>query len=132
MGNIKQVILIRRDLKMRRGKEIAQGSHAAMDFLVERLRAALPRTPGPHVTISLSENERRWISEGMAKVCLQVDSEEQLVELQQKAVDAGLEAHLILDSGRTEFSGQPTLTALAIGPADAETIDKITGHLSLY
>jgi len=80
----------------------------------------------------MSENERRWIAEGMAKVCPQVDSEEQLVELQRKAAAAGLEVHLILDSGRTEFSGQPALTALTIGPADAEKIDKITGHPSLY
>ena len=38
MGSIKQVILIRKDLKMRRGKEIAQGSHASMEFLVSRIR----------------------------------------------------------------------------------------------
>ena len=31
----KQVIAIRKDLKMRRGKEIAQGSHASMAFLTE-------------------------------------------------------------------------------------------------
>lgn len=35
----KQVIVIRRDLKMRRGKEIAQGSHASMAFMSHLLRA---------------------------------------------------------------------------------------------
>jgi len=33
----KQVIVIRRDLKMRRGKEIAQGAHASTAWLAERV-----------------------------------------------------------------------------------------------
>jgi peptidyl-tRNA hydrolase len=32
----KQVIVIQRGLKMRRGKEISQGCHAAMSFLTKR------------------------------------------------------------------------------------------------
>ncbi len=43
----------------------------------------------------------------------------------------GLEVHLITDSGRTEFHGQPTRTCLAIGPDDAAKIDQVTGHLEL-
>lgn len=118
---------------MRRGKEIAQGAHASMDFLVERIRAAAldPSLP-EQVRIPLSETERKWISKGMAKVCLQVDSEEDLLDLHQSAAGAGLEAHLIRDSGRTEFGGVPTFTALAIGPAESEKIDPLTGHLKLY
>jgi PTH2 family peptidyl-tRNA hydrolase len=121
---LKQVILIRRDLKMRRGKEIAQGSHASMEFLTSRLRG------GAGLTLSITE--RQWMENGMAKVCLQVGSEEELVSLFEKARAAGLEAHLVRDSGRTEFGGVPTLTALAIGPADAAAIDAVTGHLALY
>ncbi len=37
---IKQVICVRHDLKMRRGKQIAQGSHAAMSFICRRLQEA--------------------------------------------------------------------------------------------
>jgi peptidyl-tRNA hydrolase len=66
-----------------------------------------------------------------AKVCCRVDSAEELMEIYNKAVDAGLEVHLITDSGKTEFHGQPTRTCLAIGPADAEKIDPITGELEL-
>lgn len=53
------------------------------------------------------------------------------MEIHDKAVAAGLEVHLITDSGRTEFHGQPTRTCLAIGPDLAEKIDEITGHLQL-
>jgi PTH2 family peptidyl-tRNA hydrolase len=136
MEKIKQVIIIRKDLKMRRGKEIAQGSHASMDFLVERLRGAAstgPSTgPSKQVSISLRDTELKWISEGMAKICLQASSETELINIHEKARTAGLEAHLIRDSGKTEFGGVPTLTALAIGPDSSESIDLITGDLTLY
>ena len=132
MGSLKQVILIRRDLNMRRGKEIAQGSHASMDFIVERVRNRLPGSRTSEVSIHFSEVEKNWISGGMAKICLQVGSEEELMMIYKKAVDAGLEARIIRDSGKTEFGGKPTVTSLAIGPADSESIDAITGHLTLY
>ena len=60
-----------------------------------------------------------------------MNSEEELMELQDKALDAGLEVHLITDSGKTEFHGEPTNTCLAIGPDKAEKIDEITGQLQL-
>ncbi len=127
---IKQVILIRRDLNMRRGKEIAQGSHASMAFLVRRMRAQSPTATD--VTVSLRPAELHWITQGMAKVCLKVNSEEELLACHARAREAGLESHLIRDSGRTEFNGIPTLTACAIGPDDPALIDPITGDLSLY
>lgn len=133
MSNIKQVILIRRDLKMRRGKEIAQGSHAAGEFIVHQLREKL-LAGGSHspVAVELTPAEVSWITLGIAKVCLQVGSEEELLRYFESAKAAGLPAHVIRDSGRTEFHGVPTFTACAIGPAEVEKIDAITGELSLY
>lgn len=125
--SVKQVILIRRDLKMRRGKEIAQGSHASMSFLCRRLQKN--RKLALH---ELTPAERAWMEGSFAKVTLQVESEEQLLEIHRKAQAAGLESHLITDSGRTEFHGQPTHTAVAIGPDYSDKIDAITGELSLY
>lgn len=127
--NVKQVILIRRDLGMRRGKEIAQGSHASMGFLVEALR---PQMPAPEGRVALTPAMQDWIARGMAKVCLQVKSEAELLTYHDQAKAAGLPAFLVRDSGRTEFHGEPTYTACAIGPAEAAAIDTITGTLSLY
>ena len=115
---------------MRRGKEIAQGSHASMAFMVNRMRAL--SDPVGEVTLALSPAELVWIRQGMAKVCLKVNSEEELLAYHTKAQDSGLESHLIRDSGRTEFGGVATLTACAIGPDEPERIDAITGELSLY
>lgn len=124
--SVKQVIVIRRDLKMRRGKEIAQGSHASMMWLSERVRKFFASP------IFLSEDEKEWISGTFTKVCLQVDSEEALLGIYNKAKAHGLLTYLVTDSGKTEFDGVPTHTAVAIGPNQADKIDTITGELKLY
>lgn len=130
VGECKQVILIRRDLKMRRGKEIAQGSHASMAFLRERMQ--LQSAVIGEVSLQLSPPELHWMTRGMAKVCVKVNSEEELLERHERAVAAGLQSHLIRDSGKTEFDGVATLTACAIGPDLVDKIDAVTGDLSLY
>jgi PTH2 family peptidyl-tRNA hydrolase len=133
---IKQVIVIRKDLKMRRGKEIAQGSHASMRFLCERLRQK-----GSLVKKFLnfikkeplwSDAEWSWITGSFAKICLRVDSEQELLDLYHQALEAGLVASLVTDRGLTEFKGVPTNTAIAIGPDYASKIDVITSSLKLY
>lgn len=135
-SKIKQVIIIRKDLKMRRGKEIAQGAHAAMAFLIKYGyvgQAELDHNPAFHNESlkNLPEIEQ-WMHEGFTKICLVIDSEKELIELHEAAIKAELNTNLITDSGFTEFNGVPTKTALAIGPNKAEEIDKITGHLKLY
>jgi peptidyl-tRNA hydrolase, PTH2 family len=130
MLKTKQVILIRRDLRMRRGKEIAQGAHASMAFLTSRMRSVAGASG--EVVVALKPQELDWITRGMAKVCLKVNSEEELLERHAQARANGIESHLIRDSGRTEFDGVATLTACAIGPDESECIDRITGELTLY
>ena len=123
---IKQVICVRHDLKMRRGKQIAQGAHASMSFICRRLQEA-----GSVSLNDFTDAQREWLTGAFAKVCCRVDSEEELMAIHDKALEAGLEVHLITDSGKTEFHGEPTNTCLAIGPDEAKKIDKITGHLQL-
>ena len=128
---VKQVIVIRRDLKMRRGKEIAQGSHASAAWITQAVTDAVdPATRT--ATITLDPVAYAWATTSWRKVTVQAHSEEQLVELHEAALARGLRSHLVRDSGRTEFNGVPTLTALAIGPDLADAIDEVTGHLTLY
>lgn len=122
----KQVIVMRHDLGMRRGKQIAQGAHAAMAFLTDRLRGQ-----GSLRLSDFTEAQQAWLTESFAKVCVRVDSEEELLSIHEAALEAGLEVHLITDAGRTEFHGQPTKTCLAVGPDEVSRIDAITGHLKL-
>ncbi len=132
----KQVIVMRKDLKMRRGKEIAQGAHASMKFLVQILDEVEGSSdqyggvdsPTSHMTAAMDE----WLSGSFTKICLQVGSEAELMDIFTKAANSGLIVHMITDAGKTEFDGVPTRTCLAIGPDDDAAIDVVTGHLKLY
>lgn len=126
LGRVKQVICVRHDLNMRRGKQIAQASHASMSFICHRLQTCVSVSLG-----DFSEVERIWLMGDFAKVCCRVENEEELMVIYEKAQLAGLEVHLITDLGKTEFHGQLTRTCLAIGPDESEKIDAITGHLKL-
>mgnify|MGYP003661134372 CR=1 FL=1 len=114
---------MRADLKMRKGKAIAQGSHASMKFLVDKLAKGVP----------LSAHENKWLFDGsFTKICLRVDSEEELFAIHRKARAWGITSKVIVDNGKTEFHGNKTPTCLAIGPNAASLIDNITGDLKLY
>ena len=122
----KQVIVLRKDLGLRKGKMVAQGAHASMAALL-----SVASAEADAVCIPLTEAVRPWLTGRFTKVCVSVTSEEALLEVYQQAKDQGLICALIQDSGQTEFGGVPTYTAVAIGPDSAERIDLITGSLSL-
>ncbi len=124
---IKQVIVMRTDLNMRKGKMITQGAHASMAWMAEKL---LDDADGCTVPW-LSEAQHGWLHGLFTKICVRVNSEDELLMVWNAAREAGLDAKLITDSGLTEFKGVPTRTCLAIGPDEAEKIDAITGKLEL-
>jgi len=123
---VKQVIVIRRDLRMRRGKEIAQGAHASTAWLRERVL----RSRVDHV--ELSPVELSWLEQSNRKVTVKVGSEQELLAVYAHALRAGLMVYLITDGGLTEFGGVQTRTCLAIGPDYDDRIDPVTGDLELY
>ena len=126
MNPLKQVIVMRTDLNIGRGKMVAQGAHASGMFLVHRL---MELASDYHAKVP--PEEMIWMTQGMTKICLGVESEAELLAIAAKAQEAGLRVHVIIDAGRTEFGGVPTRTSLAIGPNDATAIDAITRHLRL-
>jgi PTH2 family peptidyl-tRNA hydrolase len=129
----KQVIVIRKDLKMRKGKMCAQASHASTQILFNLFGRL--NTPNGNVTYGfttrINDALDLWIRGIYKKVVVSCDSEEELLELQKKAEEAELANALVEDIGLTEFHNVPTKTALAIGPGPSDEIDKITSHLKL-
>ena len=141
---VKQVIVMRKDLNMRKGKMVAQGAHASIAFLTKdsSIEKRDITQDGKQVELTsfsnnflypvgFYDNLKDWIDNGFTKICLSVDSEQELLDIYNKAKEAGLVVQLITDSGFTEFNGVPTKTCLAIGPELNEDIDKITSHLKL-
>lgn len=124
----KMVIVVRRDINMRKGKIAAQAAHAAMKFLIDHNEAER----NDELYVKLSPVEIDWMFNGaFAKIVCSVDNEDELNQLVLKAQLADIEVHTIIDAGRTEFNGVPTLTCAAFGPDDVEVLDKVTGHLKL-
>ena len=140
MYKSKMMIVIRRDLKMRKGKIAAQAGHACIDAILMALSKegrlndfemisdgfVLKNTEKPSTPLS------EWFEYGSAKVCVYVDSEEELIDIAEKAKEKDIIAAVVTDAGMTEFHGVPTKTCLAVEPLPAEVADELTGGLPLY
>lgn len=139
----KQVIIWRNDLKVRTGKKMAMAAHASMSFLTKNslliefddgisiLSENRPKLLNRAFYGENVEEINHWLNNSFRKICVYVNSQEELLEVHQKALDAGLISHLITDNGATEFNGVKTLTALAIGPHWDSKFEGITDKLPL-
>lgn len=123
----KQVIVLRKDLNMRKGKMVAQGAHASMAAILGRGERLLDNS----IRIPLDEDIGPWLEGRFTKICVSTPDEASLLDIYARAKAAGLPCSLIQDSGLTEFHGVLTYTAVAVGPGIAEAVDRITGGLPL-
>ncbi len=113
----KQAIVVRNDLKMGKGKLVAQGSHASV--------TAYKRVEEKNSTISNS-----WFNEGQKKITLKVNSEDELMDYFKQCKQAGIPCELIRDAGHTQLE-PGTVTCFGAGPWNEREIDKILGKLKL-
>lgn len=111
---LKQVILVRQDLKLPKGKLAAQVAHGSLSAYLE----AAPRL------------RDAWLDEGGKKIVLKVKDLGELDRFGRAARRAGLAVSRITDAGHTVVAAG-TVTVCAIGPANEEDIDRITGDLSM-
>lgn len=132
----KQVIVMRKDLNMRKGKMVSQGSHASMWALLNAGRKDVSKT-GDFITYTIQVQTKsglpldKWLLGNYKKICVSVNSEKELHDLCEKVEQRCLPYHLQYDDGLTEFNGVRTVTCCAIGPGPSDIIDAITGHLPL-
>ncbi|MEM5799275.1 MAG: peptidyl-tRNA hydrolase Pth2 [Candidatus Aenigmatarchaeota archaeon] len=108
----KQVVILRKDLKMSKGKAVAQACHASVHSF-EKAKWSLIE---------------KWEKLGSKKIILAVDNEEEILKIYEKVKKARIPSFLVKDAGLTELK-PGTITALGIGPDKEEKIDKITGNL---
>jgi PTH2 family peptidyl-tRNA hydrolase len=118
MLELKQVLILRKDLKMSKGKAAAQASHAAVGAAIKLMRQ--------NPTLF-----NKWWNGGQMKVVLAVESETQLEDVESRIRRLGAFVTKINDAGRTQLP-PGTATALGIGPHNQMDIEKITSTLKLY
>jgi PTH2 family peptidyl-tRNA hydrolase len=111
---MKQAIIIRKDLKMEKGKIASQASHASIAAFLKARKS----------------DKDEWLRGGMKKVVLKVDDLKELKRIHKIAKSNKLPCEIIRDAGLTQIKPRTT-TALGIGPASDKKIDKITGKLKL-
>lgn len=128
MSEPKQILVVRKDLKMSLGKTAAQVAHASLAVILDR---AVYRTANSITIGGLNEAMTTWLTEKFTKIVVSVDSEAELLAIHEAAKKAGVPTALIMDEGRTEFKGVPTYTVCAVGPESPEKIDPLTRHLPL-
>ncbi|MEM0454128.1 MAG: peptidyl-tRNA hydrolase Pth2 [Sulfolobales archaeon] len=117
LEEFKQVIIVRKDLRMSKGKLAAQVAHAAVDAVLKALKVK-------------PEWVYLWVEQGQKKVVLTCASESELLKTYEEFSELGLPTSLIYDAGRTELPPN-TLTALGVGPAPSSLLDRITGNFKL-
>ncbi|MDK6027796.1 peptidyl-tRNA hydrolase Pth2 [Ignisphaera sp. 4213-co] len=119
MIEVKQVIVVRTDIKMGKGKLATQVAHAAVEAVFQCLEK---KTCVDMLNV--------WRRQGQKKIVVKVKSLEELLQIKKMAEEMGINTVIIADAGLTQLE-PGTITALGLGPAPAELIDKITGNLPL-
>jgi PTH2 family peptidyl-tRNA hydrolase len=130
---VKQVIVMRTDLNMRKGKMIVQACHASMKVILDMMKTNyFPNVfVEKYLSYRMDSPIQIWLDGLFTKICVGCDSEGELLKYYSLAKSKGILCSLITDSGLTEFHNIPTNTCIAIGPDLSEVIDEITGHLKL-
>lgn len=132
---IKQIIIVRHDLNMRKGKVAAQVAHASMKVILDKMYKIQHDDDPNKIIFLLKLNHRNpmylWLTGLFTKIVLYVNSLEELMEIKHQADELNIPNAVITDAGRTEFHGEPTITCIAIGPDWSDKIDQITGDLPL-
>ena len=113
-GDFKQVIVVNKSLGMSQGKLAAQVAHASILSMLEANEGIVCG----------------WLDNSYPKIVLQVETTQDLLDLQEKANDLNIPSALVIDEGRTELSNG-AITCLGIGPSTKAIIDEVTGELRL-
>lgn len=148
--SVKQIILVRKDIKLPKGKLGAQTAHASLGVVKKLILADKlnphkietewkvarwwnnlaansdnpPHLPGNYIA--------EWWTGSWTKVCLALDKLDDLDPLLDKCTEAGLIYDIVTDNGLTIYHGVPTITCIGIEPSSAEILDPIFQQLKLY
>jgi len=117
IGNeYKQVLITCKELKMSKGKIVAQCAHVAVKAAINALNYC------PDIY-------NKWNLEGYKKIALVVETQDELVSIYELVKDK-IPSAIVVDAGLTQIEPN-SITAIAIGPWLSKAIDMVTKGLRL-
>lgn len=125
MKSVKQVIVFRKDVKIRKGKLASLASQASAKFIIENNEA----DRNDELFVKLSQEEVQWIKESFPKAVLGIDSATELTDLAFRAELLGINVYSVFDEKLTKADRSAYPICVALGPDDEELINQITSHL---
>jgi PTH2 family peptidyl-tRNA hydrolase len=125
MKDIKQVIVVRKDLNLRKTELASQVATASMGFLLENNESER----NDEINVKLSNEEVLWLNGSFEKLIVGVDSEEDLRDLMFKAELEGIGVYPVHGKLKSGHEDDITIMCAALGPDDSNVINHVTGHL---
>lgn len=129
-NELKQVIVMRTDLNMRKGKMCAQAAHASMTSVFGHVSTDMRIGDVSEMCNQIARDRffLEWLEQGMTKIVVGVDSEQKLRDIVEMGAACGIKCHYVRDAGRTELP-PGTVTCAALGPAPTDAFEGVTGEL---
>lgn len=124
MKNVKQVIVVRKDLRLRKSKIAALTAHAAMQFILDNNESER----SDELCVKLSQQEVQWLKGTFDKDVLGIDSQDALSDMVLRAELSGINVYSIFDASKKPDEGHQLVCA-AFGPDDEDQLAQIIGSL---
>ena len=125
MKNVKQTIIVRKDLKMQKGRMASVVSQASMKFLIENNEAER----GDEIRVRLSQQEAEWINSSFSRSVLSVDSQEALKDIAFKCEMSGIDVYYVFDDKELNEGEIRELLSISLGPDEEDLIEQVVGSL---
>ena len=125
MKNVKQAIIVRKDLKMPKGRMASVVSQASMKFLIENNEAER----GDEIRVKLSQQEAEWINSSFSRSVLSVGSQEALKDIAFKCEMSGIDVYYVFDDKELNEGEIRELLSISLGPDEEDLIEQVVGSL---
>jgi peptidyl-tRNA hydrolase len=122
MSELKQAIIIRKDLNLNKRDLASTVAKASLKFIVENNEAER----GNQLLVSLSSEEQAWLTGSFSQDILGVTNKDQLDDIMFRAQIMGIEAYPVFVPGDSE---NPDMSCVALGPDEPDVINRLIHSL---
>ena len=122
MSELKQAIIIRKDLNLNKRDLASTVARASLKFIIENNEAER----GNQLLVSLSSEEQAWLTGSFSQDILGVTNRDQLDDIMFRAQIMGIEAYPVFVPGNSE---NPDMSCVALGPDDHDVINRLIHSL---